>query len=1136
MSNNYSKTNTKLKSVFRKARFLGMVALLFGIQLTNTEANNFKQSPTKINVQMKNESLLDLFEKIQAQSDFLIVYNDAVLESIKNKKVSISTKDMDVLEVLDKVAKANNFSYEVSGRQIVILPAKSTSEKSLIQAVRVAVQDRQIRGVIQDETGEALPGVTILVKGTTKGTTTDIDGNYVLEVPDNAVLVVSYIGFNTQEVVVGNQSTINITLQSSLSDLSEFVVTGYGVQEKRAITGAMSSIKGEVIENFPVASFDRALQGQISGVNVMAANGVPGGPVQIQIRGVGSITAGSQPLIIVDGVQLNTSTSSANTASNPLAFLNNNDIESIEVLKDGAAASIYGAQAANGVILVTTKKGKAGKTQFNFNYFTGITEPMPQVAMMSSQQFLDARITARINRFPTRTDAANRSFVLTQVGLPGDMTDEEIALLPNYNWQDASFRTGKTNNYELSASGGNEKTTFFISGSHNFTEGNIVGIDFQRSTAKLSLSHKENERLTFGFDVNLASITQNGTTGSAGSTGAFAAPQYSAPMMLPWIPIFNDDGSYNAPVEGFPGAMNRNAISETLLDTRQSRTKSIVSNFNVGYKILDNLSFRSFYGLDFRLIDDETYTDPRTRSGFANQGSLTISARQNTNFITTQTLNYNTKFDGGHNLRALLGAEYRSDIRDFSSISGQGFTTWQFRTMQSAAVITSATGNWTGFRRLGVFGQANYDFNKKYLVSAVLRYDGSSRFGEDNRFGWFPAISAGWNLTEESFLNDKSWIDQLKLRVGYGETGNDGIGNFDSRGLYGSSTATNYNQEPGIRPSGIANNLLAWERNVTTNIGVDYMFFNGRIGGAVEVFRRLSKDLLLDQPLPWTSGYGNVTQNVGELKNEGLEIELRTVNIRKNNFTWSTNFNITFINNEVLKLSDGDMVLPGDQSVRVGYPLRTNFTRQYAGVNSATGRPMWFDRNGEITYNPISPDDFGIYGSGLSKFFGGFTNNFAYKGFTLNVFFQYDYGRELSNAGQNQFWYRNGQDARNGLERIYLARWTTPGQITTVPRPIDGGAETNGTSHVTGVSSRFLEDASFIRLKQLSASYDLPISFLNRSKLRSARIYAQGVNLLTFTKWTGYDPELIFDGDNFTSSQGSIPQTRAYTLGIQFGF
>ena len=411
MSNNYSKTNTKLKSVFRKARFLGMVALLFGIQLTNTEANNFKQSPTKINVQMKNESLLDLFEKIQAQSDFLIVYNDAVLESIKNKKVSISTKDMDVLEVLDKVAKANNFSYEVSGRQIVILPAKSTSEKSLIQAVRVAVQDRQIRGVIQDETGEALPGVTILVKGTTKGTTTDIDGNYVLEVPDNAVLVVSYIGFNTQEVVVGNQSTINITLQSSLSDLSEFVVTGYGVQEKRAITGAMSSIKGEVIENFPVASFDRALHGQISGVNVMAANGVPGGPVQIQIRGVGSITAGSQPLIIVDGVQLNTSTSSANTASNPLAFLNNNDIESIEVLKDGAAASIYGAQAANGVILVTTKKGKAGKTQFNFNYFTGITEPMPQVAMMSSQQFLDARITARINRFPTRTDAANNHFL-----------------------------------------------------------------------------------------------------------------------------------------------------------------------------------------------------------------------------------------------------------------------------------------------------------------------------------------------------------------------------------------------------------------------------------------------------------------------------------------------------------------------------------------------------------------------------------------------------------------------------------------------------------------------------------------------------------------------------------------------------
>lgn len=996
------------------------------------------------------------------------------------------------------------------------------------------VQDRLIQGVVLDDLGDPLPGVSILVRGTTRGTTTDIDGNFSLQVGPNAVLVVSYLGFKTQEVTVGNQSRLQIRLDQQLSDLTEFVVTGYGVQEKRAITGAMSSLKGEVIQNFPVVSADRALQGQISGVNIMGANGVPGGPVQIQIRGVGSITAGSQPLIIVDGVQLNMAEGASNTASNPLAFLNPNDIESIEVLKDGAAASIYGAQAANGVILVTTKSGKSGKTQFNLNVFSGITEPMPTVDMMTSQQFFDARLTAFNNQFPNRTPEANRAILLPQLGFPATFTDAEIAALPTYDWQREVFKTGVTHNIELSASGGNDNTTFFISGSHNYTEGNVVVLDFQRSTARFNLNHKVNQRLNFRLDANLASIRQNGITGSAGSTGAFAAPHYSGPMMLPWIPVFLEDGSFNAPIEGFPGNMDRNAISEQFLNDLYSRTNSIISNFQANYKISDNLNFRSFWGLDYRIIDQTNYTDPRTRSGFASRGSLNIQNRQNVNFITNQTLTYNKKIDGGHNLNSLLGVEYRSDVREISSVSGQGFPTFQFRTMQAAAVITSATANWTGFRRFGAFTQVNYDYNKRFLLSGVLRYDGSSRFGADNLFGWFPAISGGWNIHEESWLTDKSWIDQIKLRVGYGETGNDAIGNFDSRGLYGGLAAANYNELPGIRPTGIANTFLRWERNVTTNIGVDYGFFGGRVSGAVEVFRRMSKDLLLDTPLPWNSGFSNVTQNVGLLKNEGLEIEFQTRNIVKRDFTWTTNFNITFINNEVMDLG-GDDVLPGDQSVRVGHALRTNVFVEYAGVNSATGRPMWFDANGDITYNPVLPGDLRVFGNGLSSYFGGLTNTFTYKGFSLSTLFIYDFGRELSNSGQMQFWFRNGQDNRNSLRSIYEARWTEPGQVTNVPRPIGGGAEQLGRNK-NAASSRFLEDASFIRLRQLSMTYDLPKPLLTRMKLRSAQIYAQGANLLTFTSWSGYDPELIIGEDDFSSTQGALPQTRAYTLGIQVGF
>lgn len=1085
----------------------------------------------KVTLETRNASIREVFESIRQQTSYNFIYSKRLLS--KSNPVNVNLKNVSVKEALDACFEGQPINYLLQGENIVI-----SSKINSNYITEVVDFQFDIRGKVHLRTNDELrsaAGVSIRIKGKDVATSTDGNGNFQIKASMNDVLIISFVGYVTEEVTVRGTSNLEITLDEKINELDAVVVTGYTTQEKRSITGAMSSIKKEALENVPVQSFDRAMQGQVSGVNVMAANGVPGGPVRINIRGTGSITAGNEPLIIVDGVQLNTSTSSGQTASNPLSFLNNNDIESIEILKDGAAASIYGAQAANGVVLVTTKAGKAGKTKINLNYYNGITSPMPEMKMMNSQQFFQSRFEARNNRYPTRTPERNRADILSGLGLPEDMTDAEIAALPTYNWQEAAFRTGHTNNVDLSVSGGNDNTTFFLSGSYNKTDGNVVSIDFERATAKLSLTHKLTNRLALSTNVNLSTITQNGTSGSNGSTGAYAAPQYSAPMILPYIPIYMPDGSYNAPIDGFPGSSNRNPIQESVLGTLKSRTKAIVSNFSATYQINDKLNFKSFYGIDYRIIDDERYVDPRTRSGAASQGSLTIGNRQNSNFLTNQTLNYKTSFGSHHNLSTLLGAEYRYDNREISSVTGTGFTTYQFRSMQSAAIVTAGSGSWTGFKRAGVFGQVNYDFQKKYLLSGVLRYDGSSRFGKNNKFGWFPAISAGWNIAEESFLNDLAWVNQLKLRVGYGETGNDDIGNFDSRALYGSASSSNYNQEPGIYPIGIENALLKWERNVTTNIGIDYGFFNSRIQGSVELFRRVSKDLLLNKPLPYLSGFSNVTSNVGELKNEGIEFEIRTRNIESDNFSWSSNFNISFLRNRVTKLFGEDDVLPGDQSVRVGYALGTNVTYEYAGVNSATGRPMWYDANGNVTYQPSAPNDYKIFGNKLSDFYGGFTNTFNYKGFSLNVFFHYDYGRELSNNGMNSKWYANGGDNRNTLEWIFNNRWTTPGQLTTVPRPYDGNAETNGMSQVSS-SSRYLEDASFIRLKNVSLSYRLPKSWTNRIKLSDVKVYAQGENLATWTKWTGYDPELIIDSGDFTSSQGAIPQTRAYTLGIQVGF
>lgn len=1104
-----------------------VITLLLSFALSTFATNMLAQTVT---LKMESADLKEVFSSIRKQTSYNFIYTNSLLG--KANKINIEVKDMPLSEALDLCFENQPLSYRLTGTNIVLTEkAPERMESNALEQQTVILS-----GTVSIRTNEGTqpaPGVSI--QAASSSTSTDEQGRFSLSVQQNERVRISLIGYAPQQLVVDQTKQVNIIMESEISELEDVVVTGYTVQDKRSITGAMSSIKADAIENVPVQSIDRAMQGQVAGVNIMAANGIPGGPVNINIRGMGSITAGNEPLIIVDGVQLNTSTNSGETASNPLAFLNNNDIESIEVLKDGAAASIYGAQAANGVVLVTTKKGAAGKTRVNVNYYNGITAPMPEVKMLNSQQWFASRFEARNNRYPDRTLERNRTDVLEGVGLPGDLTDVEIAEMATYNWQDAAFRNGRTNNVDLSVSGGNDKTQFFVSGSYNKTEGNIVAIDFERATAKFNLKHQMTDRLSFDLNTNLSSIVQNGTSGSNGSSGAYAAPQYAAPMILPWLPIYNEDGSMYAPIEGFPGSSNRNPIQESILGTLQSRTKTIVSNASATYKILDNLSFKSFYGIDFRLIDDERYVDPRTRSGVAAQGTLTIGNRQNSNFMTNQILQYNNTWDGVHNLNALAGFEYRYDHRTLSSVSGSGFTTHQFRTIQSAAIITNGDGNWTGYKRAGLFTQVNYDFDKKYMVSGVLRYDGSSRFGANNLFGWFPGISAGWNMAAEDFLSSQNWINQLKLRVGYGETGNDAIGNFDARALFGSSSSSNYNQEPGLSPSGIANTDLRWERNITTNVGLDYGLFNNRVSGSVEVFRRISSDLLLDRPLPWLSGYGSVTSNVGRVKNEGVEWELRTTNVRTDDFSWTTNFNITFLRNRVLKLADGDMVLPGSQSVRVGYSLGTNVMLDYAGVNSATGRPMWYDANGDITYTPSSPNDLKIFGNQMSDFFGGFTNDFSYKGVSLRVFFHYDYGRELSNAGMNSRWYLNGGDNRNTLERIYLNRWTTPGQVTSVPRPYDANTEVNGTSH-TATSSRFLEDASFIRLKNVTLSYQLPDAWLQRIKLSNVKVYAQGENLATWTKWTGYDPELMIGYGEFSSTQGTVPQTRAYTMGVQIGF
>ncbi len=995
-------------------------------------------------------------------------------------------------------------------------------------------QEQTISGKVTDRKGNAIPGASVFVKGNPSiGVATDADGNYTLKVPTGSVLVIKALDYVEQEITVGNRSYIATTLEDE--KIEDIVVVGYRTETRREITGAISQVKGDVIQNLPMQSFDRAIQGRMAGVLVQGASGTPGSAVRVRIRGIGSVLAGNEPLYIVDGVQMNNRDDAFNTSTNPLAFLNPNDIESVEVLQDAAAASIYGSQAANGVVLITTKRGKVGKAKLNFNYYRGFVEPIAQLPNLNSQQYRTIRMEALANQ--AAAAGANTLNVLgTYLSeIRSTATIDQLDLQPSYNWQNENFQYGNISNYEANVSGGAERVRYYVSASYNQQDGNTRNIDFRRGNVKANLDFQVSNKLSLETNLTLATIQQNApftrTVGNFLGDGNFATV-----LVLPMNPIYLSDGSFNGvPPNNLIGILNQNVIANYVYNKSNNLTNQAVANVTGNYEIAKGFTFRSLFGIDYRSTNGRQYRDPRTQDAFNRAGLLTETSERNVNWITTQTLNYTKTFAEKHSINALVGAEFREEIYQGINFSADQFPTPDFQYANSAANPVSIGGFWTSFRRLGTFANVKYDFAKKYILSGTVRYDGSSRFGINNRWGWFPSVSAAWVISEENFLKNSNVISDLKLRASWGQTGNDQIGNFASRGLYGSGGQ--YNGQGVIAPSNLSNPDLRWEKNETANIALDFGFLRNRIQGSVDYFVRTSKDLLLDRPLPITNGFGAITQNVGELQNRGVGFNLNTINVdSKGGFKWTTNFNITFIRNEVTKLFDDLQVLPGNTGIRVGHPLGTIFTTEYIGVNPATGRPMFRDRNGNIVYQPVFANDARVVGDGFAEWYGGFTNVLSYKGFELSAFFQYEFGRQAFNT-LGSFFSENGGRQFNGDTRIFEDRWMVPGQMTYVPRPFNGNTEPGGVSHLAG--SRTVADASYIRLKQLTLAYTFQPDALERMKLSNVRIYVQAINLLTFTKWPGFDPEFtdITNLNNLTGgNNNAVPQSRQYTIGLQFGF
>ncbi|MEY2903534.1 MAG: hypothetical protein RLY89_2640, partial [Bacteroidota bacterium] len=879
-----------------------------------------------------------------------------------------------------------------------------------------------------------------------------------------------------------------------------------------------------------------ALQGKAAGVLVQATNGLPGGAINVRIRGQGSYLAGNDPLYIVDGVQINTRSDGGFTQNNPLAFLNPDDIETIDILKDAASAAIYGSNASNGVVIITTKKGKAGKTKFNANVYMGSVQLMKKLEMSNSQEYFQMRAEAygNSNNLPWDNVAVLQT-VLNELRVPNASTLTQAqalaagAALPTYDWQDAAFRTGSIQNYELSASGGNEKTTFRVAGNYSFQEANVTKADFKRAGIRFDLQNKATDRLTIGTSVNLSTFSQNNPFATSGSF--LGSPAFSASGIIPVNPIYNADGTYYGVPGQTPanliGTLNQNIIQVNDYNSGYQRTNQIIGNITLDYKINSWLTFKTLVGMDYRLTQGKNVRDARTADGFNLKGNVNVQSNWNTNINTYQTLNFNKTFGTKHRLDGIVGFEYRRENNESITANGQNFPTYQFTSLNNAATPVSVGEFFSGFRRNGFFGKVNYGFDRKYLVAFTLRRDGSSRFGSDNQYGTFWGVSGAWNIDQEAFLKNSNVINSLKLRASYGSTGNDQIGNFDGLGLYGGGGI--YNNGSGIAFTQLANPKLKWETNVTTNLGLDFGLFGNRVTGSIEVYNKETRDLLISQPVQISTGFGSITSNVGRLSNRGIELTLGGDIIKakkQGGFNWNTTFTFAYNRNEVKELYDGLKILPSDNSVQVGQPLGVLFTQQFAGVNPATGRPMWYDSTGNLTYQVLAKDRKIIGPQNTPLYQGGLRNSLTFKNFTFDFFFQYEYGR-YSSDGQANFLIEN--IARiNVLKEAYDQRWTTPGQMTFFPRYLLTSAESKGSGAQSGTRTFFKAD--YVRLKNVAVYYDLSPSLVKKAGLSSFRFYVQGTNLWTASDWFSYDIEFV------GTATGIVPQTKNYTVGVQVGF
>ena len=1107
----------------RSSRRLWITLLFFCFTVTGfMQAANAVFAQTTVTATIKNATLSEVLWEVQRQTDFTFVYSTEEVKNVKVEKLIVNHEK--IANVLDKCLKGSGLTYTVHDGVIAIKPVSKVEEMAAPQ------QKTKLNGTVVDETGEAIIGANVIVKGTTNGCTTDLDGHFTLDVDHlPATLMVSYIGYIRQEIKVTSAKTIKVEMAPDNNLMDEVVITGYGTFKKSAYAGSAASVKGETLKDVPAISFKDLLQGNAPGVQFTSSSGQPGASSSLRIRGMGSFNASNSPLYVIDGVPMRSgtiNTMSSDAGLDIMSTINSSDIESVTVIKDAAAASLYGSRAANGVVLITTKKGKAGKPSISLKADWGSSDfAMDYRPIMGGEErrqyIYDGLVAGQIKKGKSEADAMAYA--------DGEIDDYAPVPWCGYtDWDDVLFKKGNHQSYEASLSGGTDRFKYYSSLSYLKQDGIAINSGLERISGRLNVDFQATSKLKLGANVLFATVNQD--VYSEGTS--YSSPFYtSRNAVVPSDPIYNEDGSWNRDLIRIG---DRNPLLSATYDYQREYVTRTFNTIYGEYEFIKDLKFKSTFSYDYVITKGKDWSDPRTSNGDDINGGMSKKYYEYNKMVWANQVSYKTSIARDHHIDALVGYEIDDQYRDYLSGYATNFATHDKNQISNGMKTESVGGNDTRTRMVSYLTRLNYDYKNKYYLGGSFRTDGSSRFQRDNRWGSFWSISGAWRIIEEEFMSPtKDWLTDLKIRASYGVNGTLPSDYFGYMGL--SSLTNGYLEQPGIIQSQLRNDDLQWETNYNLNLGLDFALWN-RINVTLEYYTRTTKNLLMDRPISMTTGFSSYLMNIGEVKNKGVELEISSTNIQTKDFSWNTTFNISHNKNKIVTL-DGMQteIKSGSQIRKVGKSYRTFYMIEFAGINPETGAPQFYtndvDENGNYIKD-ITEEINKAHAIVLDKHaepnaIGGLSNTLRYKWFDLNFMFSYQFGG-YSYDNWAQKTEHGGNDLEANIPSYYKDSWKKPGDVT----KYELFYEKPSVAMNKVTTTRRLHSTDFIRLKTLTFGFTVPKDWTRKIGIENVRLYASANNLWTWAAYDYYDPEAVSGG---TAIWGT-PPLKTVTFGINVNF